>query len=245
MLLKILIYVLRVLLGPGLVGETLGVPELGVLGLLLYGGVEILVSEVVLSLVEENVASVEVDEGVVRLFLDGLVEILLGELVLANMIVGESAVVIMEGVLLEGDGLGEFVESLVVVLLLEVGEAEVVVSAGLVVLEADRLLEVLDGVLEAAHPPQTHALVEVGLVLDVRVRDVLYRLLVVRDALVQLVQLRLHLSPVEVVKTVVLVFLHRRLVVPQRLLVLTQLIVALPCKVPMVTKDLWICCLVR
>ena len=120
LLLKILIDMLRILLGSGLIGETLGVPKLGVLRLLLNGCVEILMGQFVLTLVKEDVTSVEVDHGIVRLLFYGLIVILLSQVVLADVVVGEATVIIMKRMLFEGDSLGELIEGLIIVLLLEV-----------------------------------------------------------------------------------------------------------------------------
>ena len=60
---------------------------------------------------------------------NGLIEIFLSEIVLAYVIVSEAAIVVMKRMLLECDGFSELIQSLIVVLLLKVGQAEVVMSA--------------------------------------------------------------------------------------------------------------------
>ena len=118
-------------------------------------------------------------------------------------------------------------------------------GAGLIIFEADRLLELLDGLVELSHPSEAHSHVEVGQILVVSVRQVLQRLLIVSDTLLQFVQLPLHLRSIEVVNAVGVVFFHGGLVVAEGLLVLTQLKVALTRKVPMISYVLYISTLVR
>ena len=60
---------------------------------------------------------------------NGLIKIFLSEIVLAYVVVSEAAIVVMKRMLLECDGFGELIQSLIVVLLLKVGQAEVVMRA--------------------------------------------------------------------------------------------------------------------
>lgn len=84
---------LRIQLGLGLKGETLGVPELWIFAFFLDCFVKVYVSEVVLAFVEEHVTSVEEDQGIIWIQLDRIVVVTEGFIVASEMVVSEAEII--------------------------------------------------------------------------------------------------------------------------------------------------------
>mmetsp|Transcript_6828 Transcript_6828/g.11525 ORF Transcript_6828/g.11525 Transcript_6828/m.11525 type:complete len:400 (-) Transcript_6828:85-1284(-) len=216
-------------LGLALEGETLAVPELGVVGVDADGGVVVLVRQVELLLrlpVEEDVAPIEVDGRVVGVLLDGEVEVLLRLLELVEVVVCQASVVVVDARGLNSDGFAVVDEGLLELLVLEVGEAEIVVGRRLVVPHLDGLLEVVDRALEVANPSEAYSTVEEGLVSTVLLTrpEQIDGLLVVLDGLLHLVEPRLDQGTVVEVLPVLLVVVDGEVVVVQGFLQLPELV---------------------
>ena len=91
-----------------------------------------------------NVTAVIIDERVIACFLKGSVKVFFRILKVSNVVQSKTTVIVMKTVRLQTNSLGELIQSVLVLLLLEVRETEVVMRRVIFGFEANSLLQIID-----------------------------------------------------------------------------------------------------